>query len=99
LPHSIIVTAEGTEGEAPELPNPVSSDSEAVLENMADDAEPALPSLTTGKPPAVTTRKPRTTQPRSAPSTQSENTKQMTLGLEKSGKNTGKKNGGKKTKK
>jgi len=66
---------------------------------MADDAEPALPSLTTGKAPAVTQRTPRAAKPRSERSTQSENTKQMTLGLEKSGKKTGKKNGGKKTKK
>jgi len=68
LPHSIIVTAEGTEGDAPELPNAVSSDSEPAQENMADDAEPALPSLTKGKGPTVTKSTPRATKPRSEPS-------------------------------
>jgi len=99
LPHSIIVTAEGTEGDAPELPNAVSSDNEPAQGNMADDAEPVLPSITKGKAPAVTKSTPRAAKPRSERSTQSENPQQMTLGLEKSGKKTGRKNGGKKTKK
>jgi hypothetical protein len=52
-----------------------------------------------GKSPSATTTKPRATKPRQQRSAKSPDTEQMTLALEKTGKITGKKNGGKKTKK
>jgi DNA topoisomerase-6 subunit B len=57
LPHSIIVTAEGTEGEAPVLP----SDERSVAapeEAAPEDGEPVLPTLAKGKTePAVKGKK------------------------------------------
>jgi DNA topoisomerase-6 subunit B len=99
LPHSIIVTAEGTEGEAPELPDTELTVAETAQDSTADEAEPTLPSMTKAKTPAVETTKPRGGKPRTGRSAKIEAAKQMTLGLEKRGKNTGKKNGGKKSKK
>jgi DNA topoisomerase-6 subunit B len=99
LPHSIIVTEEGAEGDAPELASAAPIDAELTQHSIAEDAEPALPSMAKGKSPSAKTTKPRATQPRQQRGANSTDTKQMTLALEKPGKKTGKKNGGKKTKK
>jgi DNA topoisomerase VI subunit B len=99
LPHSIIVTAEGPEGDAPELPNAKAVAAESTPGNLAAEAEPALPSLAKENAPAAAESKPRANKTRQEASGKSDTTKQMTLGLGKPGKKTGKKNGGKKTKK
>jgi DNA topoisomerase VI subunit B len=105
LPHSIIVTAEGIEGEAPVLPANEEDDSEASRDSAADDQEPALPTIAKGKPKSLSKDNIKTakvTRPRGA---QAESAKQMTLEFEKtkSGKKrsqkTGKKHGAKKSKK
>jgi hypothetical protein len=55
--------------------------------------------MTKGKTPSAEKTPPRGGKPRTVRSAKIEAAKQMTLGLEKPGKKTGKKNGGKKTKK
>jgi DNA topoisomerase-6 subunit B len=99
LPHSIIVTAEGPEGDAPELPrNDVTEDS-AHRAGAADDQEPELPILVDDEP-APTSKANRGSRAISrGGAAQKENAKQMTLALDKQAKPTGKKNGGKKAKK
>jgi len=99
LPHSIIVTAEGAEGDAPEVPITTATENEAAQNMAIEETEPALPSLATGKLPQATKANPRGNPSRQERSAKSKDTKQMTLALEKSGKKTGKKNGGKKIKK
>jgi DNA topoisomerase-6 subunit B len=105
LPHSIIVTAEGTEGDAPVLndgqANHAPAD-ELPLDGV-ESAAPARPkrktnSRKTAQPTEATTKKnPAKVEPASA--------KQMTLGLEtavtggKRNRKIGKKNGAKKAKK
>src|SRR5512132_1957973 len=88
LPHSIIVTAEGTEGEAPELPETELAVAETAQDSTADEAEPTPPSMTKGKTSSVEKTKPRGGKPRTGRSAKIEAAKQMTLGLEKRGKNT-----------
>jgi DNA topoisomerase-6 subunit B len=99
LPHSIIVTEEGTAGDAPKLPSAAPIDAESTQNSAAEDTEPALPSMAKGKSPSAKTTKPRATKPRQQRGAKSPDTEQMTLALEKPGKKAGKKNGGKKTKK
>ena len=105
LPHSIIVTAEGTEGEAPVLPRNEQNDVEAPQEVAADEQEPALPTMTKGKPKSKTKGKNKAAKVAKQRGAQAESTKQMTLGFEKAksserrSQKTGKKHGAKKTKK
>ncbi len=105
LPHSIIVTAEGTEGEAPVLPRNEQNDVEAAQEVAADEQEPALPTMTKGKPKSKTKGKNKAAKVAKQRGAQAESTKQMTLGFEKAksserrSQKTGKKHGAKKTKK
>jgi DNA topoisomerase-6 subunit B len=99
LPHSIIVTEEGAEGDAPERASAAPIDAELTQNSIAEDAEPALPSMAKGKSPSAKTTKPRATPPRQQRGAKSTDTKQMTLALEKPGYKTGKKNVGKITKK
>ena len=54
LPHSIIVTAEGTEGEALTLPSNEQNAVEAPQEIAADEQEPALPTMAKEKPKSKT---------------------------------------------
>src|SRR6185503_8313513 len=49
LPHSIIVTADGIEGIAPELPADARNPVEAGEEIATEDREPALPTLATSR--------------------------------------------------
>jgi len=97
LPHSIIVTAEGTEGEAPVLPDE-GREAGAPAELTLIEAEPAAPARP-GKTAraAAKSKPPRGSKP--------DNGKQMTLGFETAGTGakgnprTGKKHGAKKVKK
>ena len=105
LPHSIIVTAEGTEGEALTLPSNEQNDGEAPQEIAADEQEPALPTMAKGKAKSKTKDKNKATKVIKQRGAQAESTKQMTLGFEKAkssegrSQKTGKKHGAKKTKK
>jgi DNA topoisomerase-6 subunit B len=99
LPHSIIVTADGIEGIAPELPADARSEVEAAEEIATEEQEPALPTLAT--PKAKSARKDKHKAPADKPQrgSKSESAKQMTLGFEKPSRKTGKKHGAKKAKK
>jgi DNA topoisomerase-6 subunit B len=105
LPHSIIVTAEGTEGEALTLPNNEQNAVEAPQEIAADEQEPALPTMAKGTAKSKTKDKNKATKVTQQRGAQAESTKQMTLGFEKAkssegrSQKTGKKHGAKKTKK
>ncbi|MGH7831967.1 MAG: DNA topoisomerase VI subunit B, partial [Candidatus Binatia bacterium] len=57
LPHSIIVTAEGPEGEAPILPGDERNDLAPREEAQAEDTEPALPTLAKGKADSAKSRR------------------------------------------
>ena len=65
LPHSIIVTAEGIEGIAPELPAVARSEIEAAEEIATEEQEPALPTLAT--PKAKSARKTKQKSPADKP--------------------------------
>jgi len=105
LPHSIIVTAEGTEGEVLTLPSNEQNAVEAPQEIAADEQEPALPTMAKGKAKSKTKDKNKATKVTKQRGAQAESTKQMTLGFEKAkssegrSQKTGKKHGAKKTKK
>ncbi len=105
LPHSIIVTAEGTEGEALVLPSNEQKTVEAPQEIAADEQEPALPTMPKGKAKSKAKDKNKTAKVTKQRGAQAESTKQMTLGFEKAksserrSQNIGKKHGAKKTKK
>jgi DNA topoisomerase-6 subunit B len=102
LPNSIIVTADGTEGEAPDDLIGEAADPEAP---PVDEDEPPLPTLSPRKsiPGGKATRKPTTG--RSALGPTGESAEQMILSFEKpakgakSGRKEGKRNGSKKGKK
>ena len=68
-------------------------------DSVSEEAEPTLPSLAKGETAADKKTKPRGGKPGQQRNAKIETAKQMTLGLEKPGKKTGKKNGGKKSKK
>ncbi|HET9549922.1 MAG TPA: DNA topoisomerase VI subunit B [Candidatus Binatia bacterium] len=105
LPHSIIVTAEGTEGEALALPSNEQNAVEAPQEIAADEQEPALPTMAKGKPKSKSKDKNKAAKVTKQRDAQAQSAKQMTLGFEKAKSNerrsqkTGKKHGAKKTKK
>jgi DNA topoisomerase-6 subunit B len=99
LPHSIIVTAEGTEGDAPVVPPTQQSDREIRQEDASDEQEPALPTLAPGKTKSARKGKNKTSKANLAHGAKPESAKQMTLGFEKRSQKTGKKHGVKKTKK
>jgi DNA topoisomerase VI subunit B len=97
LPHSIIVTADGVEGNAPDLQGANQSAAESEAAVTDNEAEPELPILVDDEPAPV--RKATRSSPRSAKgaAARKDNAKQMTLALGKQAK--GKKDGGKKSKK
>jgi DNA topoisomerase-6 subunit B len=99
LPHSIIVTAEGVEGNAPDLLSASEIAAKAAAIVADNEAEPELPILLDDEPAPV--RKAKKSSPRSSKETgaRKDNTKQMTLALGKTAKPIGKKHGGKKSKK
>jgi DNA topoisomerase VI subunit B len=105
LPDSIIVTAEGIEGEAPVLPNDERNDLAPTEELQLEVEKP--PASVRPKGTAKSTKpamkgKNKAAKARQNRGSKSENEKQMTLGFEKDGtspKPTGKKHGAKKAKK
>ena len=105
LPHSIIVTPEGTEGEAPDIPGDARSDVAPTEEAAVEEAEPALPTLAKGKAKPTTKGKKEAAKVKQRSGSKPESATQMTLGFEKTGtsikrnQKTGKKHGAKKTKK
>jgi len=109
LPHSIIVSAEGTEGDAPVLPGDDRNDGAVPEELPLDMDESAAPARLKGKAKSA-----KTPNPAKAKMTRSKNpakvepqrgAKQMTLGFETAGTSAkrsqkiGKKHGAKKAKK
>jgi DNA topoisomerase-6 subunit B len=107
LPDSIIVTAEGVEGEAPVLPGDEGNDGAASAELRLDMDESAQPAPSKGKAKSARATKPaesKTTGRKNPAKVQAQGAKQMTLAFEKSGTNsqrpeTRKKHGTKKVKK
>ena len=105
LPHSIIVTAEGTEGEALTLPSNEQNAVAAPQEIAADEQEPALPTMAKEKPKSKSKDKNKAAKVTKQRDAQAQSAKQMTLGFEKAkssegrSQKTGKKHGAKKTKK
>jgi DNA topoisomerase-6 subunit B len=101
LPHSIIVTAEGAEGEAPDVPDNIA----APEEGAAEEDEPALPTLAEGKAKPATRSKKKAASVKRQRGSKLESVNQMTLGFEKPvgaakhSQGTGKKHGAKKGKK
>jgi len=87
------------------LPRNEQNDVEAAQEVAADEQEPALPTMTKGKPKSKTKGKNKAAKVAKQRGAQAESTKQMTLGFEKAksserrSQKTGKKHGAKKTKK
>ena len=105
LPHSIIVTAEGTEGEAPILPGDGQNNVAGTEEVASEEQEPALPTLSKGKPKSIGKGKKKAAKVKNERGSKTERAKQMTLGFEKAATSarqrskTGKKHGTKKGKK
>ena len=97
LPHSIIVTAEGIEGDAPVVPTTQQNEIEIRQEEPSDEQEPVLPTLALKKTKAVSKSKAVKANPQRG--VKSASAKQMTLAFDKRSGKTGKKHGGKKTKK
>jgi DNA topoisomerase-6 subunit B len=106
LPHSIIVTPDGAEGDAPVLPgnepNETAPPQELALEGETR-AAPARPKET---PKSASRNKRKAAQAKTASGKKAANAKQMTLGFETAGSSakgragkTGKKHGAKKAKK
>ena len=107
LPHSIIVTTEGTEGDAPVL-NGDEANRSASLEELPLDDVSAASTQPKGKAKSTKTKKPiksKTTGKDNPAKVQPPNAKQMTLGFETAGttgkrsQRTGKRHGTKKAKK
>jgi len=105
LPHSIIVTAEGTEGDAPDMSGDGRNGGAPAAEIPAEEKEPALPTLAKGKVDSTIKGKKRAAKARQQRGAKAEKGKQMILVFAKAGKGAkrdqkaGKKHGAKKTKK
>ncbi|MSP37653.1 MAG: DNA topoisomerase VI subunit B [Deltaproteobacteria bacterium] len=101
LPHSIIVTAEGIEGDAPVVPSTQENDVEVGQEETSDEQEPTLPTLALKKTKSAKKNKAIKASPSHGAKFAS--AKQMTLGFDKrsgkTAKKPGKNHGGKKSKK
>ena len=105
LPHSIIVTAEGAEGEAPILPGDDQNNVAGAEEVASEEQEPALPTLSKGKPKSIGKAKKKAAKVKNQRGSKTESAKQMSLGFEKAATSAkkspkvGKAHGAKKTKK
>ena len=105
LPHSIIVTAEGVEGDAPAVPDDEPNEIVVSTEDPEEGEEPALPTLTKIKSKSATRGKVSPAQTRKPSGSKREATNQMNLGFEpskvgaKRSTKAGKRNGTKKAKK
>ena len=103
LPHSIIVTAEGTEGDAPVLNGDKGSDSPPSEELPLDVRESGAPARPKGK--AKSTKPTKSSGKKNPAKVQPTSAKQMTLGFETAGTSAkgsqkiGKRHGAKKAKK
>ena len=103
LPHSIIVTPEGTEGDAPviESRDEVPPQQEELIETESNESKPRAPRQSKTKVKA----KGKAARPAHASRSKSGSSEQMSLGFdskdvnEKTGQKTGRKNGAKKAKK
>jgi DNA topoisomerase-6 subunit B len=98
LPHSIIVTAEGTEGDAPELASENEAGASDASAETANESEPELPILVDDDP-APQRKKKSAGAKRTKAASAKDSAAQMALALDKPAKPTGKNNGGKKSKK
>jgi len=105
LPHSIIVTAEGTEGEAPVLSDDRQTNGQTSEETAAEEQEPALPTLAKAKAKLAKKGRNKAAKKTNHRGPKSETTKQMSLEFEKARSSAkrrqkiGKRNGAKKSKK
>ena len=108
LPHSIIVSAEGIEGDAPVLNGDGGNDGAASEELPLDVGESTAPARPKGKAKSTKTAKPtksKTTGKKNPAKVQPTSAKQMTLGFETAGtsgkrsQKIGKRHGAKKVKK
>jgi DNA topoisomerase VI subunit B len=105
LPHSIIVTAEGAKGEAPILPGDDQNNVAGAEEVASEEQEPALPTLSKGKPKSIGKAKKKAAKVKNQRGSKAESAKQMSLGFEKAATSAkkspkvGKAHGAKKTKK
>jgi DNA topoisomerase-6 subunit B len=108
LPHSIIVTADGTEGDAPVLPSEEQADGATAEELPLAIDEAPVPPRAKGKAKSAKTpkaAKSKMTGSKNPAKVELQGAKQMTLGFDKPGTNvkreekTGKKHGTKKAKK
>ena len=99
LPHSIIVTAEGFEGDAPELPKVETGAVAEPDEAAANETEPVLPTL--ARPKSQPTAKSKKSSSKAKPQrgAKAVSAPQMTLGFDKRKEKAGKKHGVKKNKK
>lgn len=102
LPHSIIVTADGTEGDAPDLPAVEENRATTVVKPTIEETEPELPILVDEEPRPANKQRggARAKEPTPANAV---NANQMSLGFDKPADKraakTGSKNGAKKGKK
>jgi len=105
LPHSIIVTAEGTEGDAPVLAGMNQNPAEEAAVAADNEAEPELPILVDDEPKPAGKAKKGSKKDSKATAAAKDRAKQMTLdfdklaGNPKRGAKTGNKHGAKKVKK
>ncbi|MGH7824725.1 MAG: DNA topoisomerase VI subunit B [Candidatus Binatia bacterium] len=106
LPHSIIVTPAGTEGEAPDMTGDGRNDVASSKEPAREEDEPSLPTLPKRKAGSTTKARNKAAKVKQQRGPKPESAKQMTLGFETSGtgakkrsQKTGKKHGAKKAKK
>lgn len=104
LPHSIIVTAAGAEGEAPLVPQSSEHELGAPEESAGEEREPALPTLANERAPALKRGTPPARAVRQARPARAEAVKQMVLQFDKTKlgarrEKTGNKDGAKKIKK
>jgi DNA topoisomerase-6 subunit B len=105
LPHSIIVTAEGTEGDAPVLNDNEGNGGAPSEELPLDVSESAAPAQPKGKAKSTKSTKSRITGKKNPAKVQPPRAKQMTLGFETAGTSAkgsqkiGKRHGAKKAKK
>ncbi|MBM4262540.1 MAG: DNA topoisomerase VI subunit B [Deltaproteobacteria bacterium] len=102
LPHSIIVTTEGTEGDAPDLPAVEANPTAGVATPATEETEPELPILVDEEPRQANKKRGGTKAKEQTPA-KATNVNQMSLGFDKPADKraakTGNKNGAKKGKK
>ncbi len=96
LPHSIIVTPEGTEGDTPDLPVDGKIDVAPEEEAAGEDKEPALPTMAKGIVKSTRKRKNKAVKVKRQRGSKREGEKQMKLGFAKARPKVKKKKAGRK---